>query len=218
MGYRTGILSEAHGGAMPNDSRNCPPGQGLLEPPARMRVCSSRSAVSRLFVTPWTVACKARSSVRGFSRQEYWSGLPFAPPGDLPNPGIKGVSPALAGRIFFYHCAIWVEPLEHIQKPRSYRMILWYLVKLKIQALWLSSSTVWYSSLRNTCHRQSHARINMEASFTNKHRKQLVCLSFCKYLNIAIYINELYLMYQHGRISGCWGWVQTEAYIIQVTF
>ena len=154
----------------------------------------------------------------GFSRQEYWSGLPFAPPGDLPNPGIKGVSPALAGRIFFYHCAIWVEPLEHIQKPRSYRMILWYLVKLKIQALWLSSSTVWYSSLRNTCHRQSHARINMEASFTNKHWKQLVCLSFCKYLNIAIYINELYLMYQHGRISGCWGWVQTEAYIIQVTF
>ena len=63
MGYRTGILSEAHGGAMPNDSRNCPPGQGLLEPPARMRVCSSRSAVSRLFVTPWTVACKAPLSV-----------------------------------------------------------------------------------------------------------------------------------------------------------
>ena len=36
----------------------------------------------------------------GFSRQEYWSGLPFPPPGDLPNPGIKPVSPALAGRFF----------------------------------------------------------------------------------------------------------------------
>ena len=113
------------------------------------------------------------SSVRGFSRQEYWSGLPFAPPGDLPNPGIKGVSPPLAGRIFFYHCATWVEPLEHIQKPRSYRMILWYLVKLKIQTLWLSSSTVWYSSLRNTC-TQAITCKNKHESIVYKHRKQLV--------------------------------------------
>ena len=36
----------------------------------------------------------------GFSRQEYWSGLPFPSPGDLPDPGIKPLSPALAGRFF----------------------------------------------------------------------------------------------------------------------
>ena len=36
----------------------------------------------------------------GFSRQEYWSGLPFPPPGDLPKPGIKPMSPALAGGFF----------------------------------------------------------------------------------------------------------------------
>ena len=36
----------------------------------------------------------------GFSRQEYWSGLPFPPPGDLPNSGIKPASPVLAGRFF----------------------------------------------------------------------------------------------------------------------
>ena len=36
----------------------------------------------------------------GFLRQEYWSGLPFPPPGDLPDPGIKPVSPALAGEFF----------------------------------------------------------------------------------------------------------------------
>ena len=48
-----------------------------------------------LFVTPWTVAYQAPPSV-GFSRQEYWSGLPFASPGDLPNPGIEpGWSPTL---------------------------------------------------------------------------------------------------------------------------
>ena len=48
----------------------------------------------RLFVTPWTVAHQAPPFM-GFSRQEYWSGLPFPSPGDLPDPGIKPRSPAL---------------------------------------------------------------------------------------------------------------------------
>ena len=46
------------------------------------------------FVTLWTVAHQAPSSM-GFSRQEYWNGLPFPSPGDLPNPGIEPRSPAL---------------------------------------------------------------------------------------------------------------------------
>ena len=45
-------------------------------------------------VTPWTVACQAPLSM-AFSRQEYWSGLPFPSPGDLPDPGIEHGSPAL---------------------------------------------------------------------------------------------------------------------------
>ena len=44
--------------------------------------------------TPWTVACQAPLSM-GFSRQEYWSGLPFPSPGYLPDPGIEPRSPAL---------------------------------------------------------------------------------------------------------------------------
>ena len=48
----------------------------------------------QLFATPWTVAYQAPWSM-GFSRQEYWSGLPFPSPGDLPNPGIKPGSSAL---------------------------------------------------------------------------------------------------------------------------
>ena len=48
----------------------------------------------RLFATPWTVAHQAPQSME-FSRQEYWSGLPFPSPGDLPNLGIKPGSPAL---------------------------------------------------------------------------------------------------------------------------
>ena len=48
----------------------------------------------RLFVTPWKVAYQAPPSM-GFSRQEYWNGLPFPSPGDLPNPGIEPRFPAL---------------------------------------------------------------------------------------------------------------------------
>ena len=49
--------------------------------------------------TLWTVACQAPLSM-GFPRQEYWSGLPFPPPEDPPNPGIEPTFPALAGGFF----------------------------------------------------------------------------------------------------------------------
>ena len=53
----------------------------------------SLSRVS-LFVTPWTIAYQTPPSME-FSRQEYWSGLPFPSPEDLPNPGIEPGSPTL---------------------------------------------------------------------------------------------------------------------------
>ena len=65
-----------------------------------VHMLSSFSLV-QLFATPWTIAHQAPLS-KGLSQQEYWSGSPFSPPGDLPNPGIKPASPALAGG-FFYH-------------------------------------------------------------------------------------------------------------------
>ena len=65
-----------------------------------MCVCIlSHSSRVQLFATAWTVVHQAPLSM-GFSRQEYWSGLPFPSPGDPPNPGIKPVSPALAD-VFF---------------------------------------------------------------------------------------------------------------------
>ena len=51
----------------------------------------TRSGVSNSFVTPWTVFRQAPLSM-GFSMQEYWSGLPGPPPGDLPDPGIEPMS------------------------------------------------------------------------------------------------------------------------------
>ena len=53
----------------------------------------------QLFVTPRTAACQVPLSM-GLSRQEYWSGLPCPPPGDLPGPGRKHRPPALAGGFF----------------------------------------------------------------------------------------------------------------------
>ena len=66
--------------------------------------CQSLSHV-QLFVTPWTIACQAPLST-GFSRQEYWSGLPFPSPGELLNPGIKTGSPALQAD------SLLLEPLK----------------------------------------------------------------------------------------------------------
>ena len=59
----------------------------------------SRQVTSASFATPWTVTCQAPLSM-GCPSQEYWSGLLFPSPGDLPDPGSKPVSPALAGGFF----------------------------------------------------------------------------------------------------------------------
>ena len=61
-----------------------------------LRVCLYASHFSHvwLFVTPWTVACRAPLST-GFTRHEYWRELPCPPPGDLPDPGIKPMSVSL---------------------------------------------------------------------------------------------------------------------------
>ena len=71
----------------------------LNDPPSCTCVLSCLSHV-QLFETLWTIAHQAPLSM-GFSRQEYWNGLPFLPPGDLPNPGIEPESlpsPALTSR------------------------------------------------------------------------------------------------------------------------
>ena len=70
-----------------------------------------------LFVTPWTVACQAPPPM-GFSRQEYWSGLPFPSPGDLPDPGIEPTSPTLQVD------ALTSEPPGNKHRCRSLNKIL----------------------------------------------------------------------------------------------
>ena len=71
-----------------------PKAQGTGSWEDKMKVKVKSLSRVRLFVTPWTVACQAPPPMR-FSRQDYWSGLPFPSQGDLPNPGIELGSPML---------------------------------------------------------------------------------------------------------------------------
>ena len=82
-----------------------PASTGAPVVPAEIRYASMYAWLLSDSATPWTVAHQAPLFM-GFSRQEYWSGVPFSTPGDLPNPGIEPVSlatPALAGG-FFTNC------------------------------------------------------------------------------------------------------------------
>ena len=87
--------------------------------------CAQLLSYVWLFVTSWTVARQAPQSVE-FSRQEnYWSGLPFPTPGDLPDPGTEPtslVSPALAGRLFTI--APPGKPSPHT--PSRYSLLWWF--------------------------------------------------------------------------------------------
>ena len=70
----------------------------------------SHSVVSNSFAIPWTITCQAPLPM-GFSRQEYWSGLPFLPPEDIPHPAIEPLSLAslALARGFFTTRAIWED-------------------------------------------------------------------------------------------------------------
>ena len=76
-----------------------------------LMLCAQLLSCVSLFVTSWTIACQVPLSM-GFSRQEYWSGLSFPTPGDLPKPGNQTVSltsAALAAE-FFTTSAPWEAP------------------------------------------------------------------------------------------------------------
>ena len=92
----------------------------------RLKWSVSRSVLSDS-VTPWTVARQAPLSM-GFPRQEYWSGLPFPPPGDLPNSEIELGSPAL-----------WADslPPEPPGKPIRKVKVTFFIPKIKKNALYM---------------------------------------------------------------------------------
>ena len=82
--------------------------------------------MSNSFVTPWTAASQAPLSMR-FSKQDYWSGLPFSSPGDLLDPRLEPTAPALAGKFFT------TEPpgnprLRATGEEQYFKISLWYVL------------------------------------------------------------------------------------------
>ena len=78
-----------------------------------MHTTLSRFSHVQLFSTLWTEACQAPLPM-GFSRQEYWSGLPYLPPRDLPNPGSESAPPCLL------HWQVGSLPLAPSGKPKMH--------------------------------------------------------------------------------------------------
>ena len=89
----------------------------------------SCSVLSNSFETPWTVAHQAPLSM-GFPRPEYWSGFLFPAPEDLPNPGIKLVSLALAGR--FFTTELPEKPMEVLPEKNLEWLTFWRKVGMEV--------------------------------------------------------------------------------------
>ena len=131
--------------------------------------------------TPWIVTCQSPQSM-GFSKQEYWSGLPFPSPGDLPNPRIKPVSPALQAdslriepwgkTISFLQCLNFTSLTVLMLVFQRIIIIFFFLVFICLTALSLSSShrifiascrmcSLWHTdSVLVVCELQSRQPVN----------------------------------------------------------
>ena len=83
----------------------------------------------QLFVTPWTVDYQIPQSM-GFSRQEFWSALPFSPPEDLSNPGVKPASPE-----HLPHCQAGSLPLAPCRKSVSVYFYIYIYIYIVLYRL-----------------------------------------------------------------------------------
>ena len=119
-----------------------------------------------LFVIPGTVAHHTPLSI-GFSRQECWSGLPFPSPGDLPDPGVEPVSPALAGGFFTIESPeeyLWLSQLSYSIRrsisPRLNCLKLFKVTKLDVSTmqLWMEASQEALVVKIPTCQCRRHKR------------------------------------------------------------
>ena len=97
--------------------------------------------MSNSFATPWAIACQAPLSLR-FPRQEYWSGLPFTSPVDLPDLGIKPVSPTLQASFFLplSHQGNVYKIMSFEKRAFSAQMCMSFLSLSRPAALYVASS------------------------------------------------------------------------------
>ena len=123
-------------------------------------MCAQTLDHVQLFETLWTVAYQAPLSM-GFSRQEYWIGLPCPSPGDLPDPGIKSTSPVLAGGFFITELPRKPKPSGIVQlnkcEPPSFGFLPAHSILTAVRG-WLcsagSTSGTLISQSLTLCHRR----------------------------------------------------------------
>ena len=120
-----------------------------------------------LFVNPWTVAHQTPLFME-FFKQEHWKGLPFPPPGDLPDPGIKLVSPALAGSFF---------TTEPPGKPRELFVVVVQSLS-QVQLFMTSWTAAWQASLSFTISQNLLKFMSIESVMPNN-SSSIVRFSSC---------------------------------------
>ena len=98
----------------------------------------------RLFATPWTVAYQVAPPSMGFSRQEYWSGLPFPSPGNLPDPGFKPGSPAFQA----YSLTSELAPMISLIYLHLIGVTQWFLINFIYN---VGETTVFLLTAKETC-------------------------------------------------------------------
>ena len=110
-----------------------------------------------LFATLWTIAHQAPLSM-GFPRQEFWSELPFPPPEDLRDPGIKPVSPELVGRFFTtrvtWEASLDDKPPQNLNKSRERQKMRWLdsitdVMNMNLGKLWevMKDRKAWHATV-----------------------------------------------------------------------
>ena len=135
----------------------------------------------RLYVAPRTVALQAPPPM-GFSRQEYWSGLPFPPPGDLPDSGIEPSSPAWAGRF----CTTEPPAFRCHNLKRSYMPQRRSRILSAAAKTWHSQTNKWMNKYWNKKRQRGRER---GRRFTTFHDLALEATlhHFCCFLHQSIY-------------------------------
>ena len=171
-----------------------------------------------LFVTPWTVACQAPLST-GFSRQEYWSGLPFRSPGDLPKAGIKPKSPTLAG-IFFtteppgkpYNLAI-LDACMHLGDiyKKFHSSIVDNSKQLKtthrsmnsgMDTFYYGHKMKYYSALKNELHLSTSTWMNLKSQAKKLQKNSYSMILFIK-VQKQIILTTYYFYYVNVIAQSC---------------
>ena len=155
-----------------------------------MYVWKSLSRV-QLFATPWTIACHTPLSI-GFSRQEYWSGLPFPSPGDLPDPETEATSPVSL------HCRQILYHLKHQGKAR-HKHGFWLQVRATDHYTFLTPCyfnwTLWFqSAIGEFC------MLMVQWTLINT---IIITIIITAYLSIFLIIRTFYLKVPHKLLSPC---------------